>query len=373
MRRLEALTKSPDHADALDAFWNNLVQEKHIPLVGGTHVAFLYRGKAHTVAWHGDFDGWETTDTPESLGERLGCSNIWRRIHNFPADARLDYKIVLNGSKHILDPANPHQQISGFGVNSELRMPKWVYPEETLRKHGVAHGTLSETKFLTSKSLAYMVGYQVYTPAEYHHTSPYMESLYVTDGHEYADDARGSLIIILDNLIAEKKIRPLITVFVDPREPAKLANNRRQSEYKNNDKFIRFVTSELVPVIDGHYRTIREAAARAVLGTSSGGFISAYFGVRASKTFGQVAIQSPAFWQKPDMVSLYKASPKLPLKIFLSSGKLYDGNPAARRFKAVLEAKGYPFHYIESNEGHSWGNWRAKLAEMLVFFFGKHR
>lgn len=37
--------------------------------------------------------------------------------------------------------------------------------------------------------------------------------------------------------------------------------------------------------------------------------------------------------------------------------------------RSVMQEKGYPLEYIEVNQGHSWGNWRALLEEPLVYFF----
>jgi enterochelin esterase family protein len=39
--------------------------------------------------------------------------------------------------------------------------------------------------------------------------------------------------------------------------------------------------------------------------------------------------------------------------------------------KHALEEKGYDVAYSEFNQGHSWGNWRAHIDDMLVFFWGK--
>ena len=39
--------------------------------------------------------------------------------------------------------------------------------------------------------------------------------------------------------------------------------------------------------------------------------------------------------------------------------------------KAILARKGYDLKYQEFNEGHSWGNWRAHIDDMLDFFWGR--
>jgi len=36
----------------------------------------------------------------------------------------------------------------------------------------------------------------------------------------------------------------------------------------------------------------------------------------------------------------------------------------------TLEEKGYPVLFLETADGHSWGNWRGVMDDMLRFFFG---
>jgi len=65
----------------------------------------------------------------------------------------------------------------------------------------------------------------------------------------------GKMKIILDNLIYDKTIEPIIAVFLDPRNPDNLEDNRRSNEYRNNINFVKYVTLELVPDIDANYKT----------------------------------------------------------------------------------------------------------------------
>ena len=367
---LDSLTNISDSQmrdSSITSFWNSLRAEEKIPFILGDSVAFLYRGNASKVSWAGDFNGWNPSAS-EYQGKKVGSSNIWLCVASFPRDARLDYKIVLNGSNWMLDPENPHQQWSGFGPNSELRMPDWVYPEETIKRHWIQHGELSDTKNIYSAQLSYSVNYQVYIPADYDSLSN-LPVIYVTDGHEYSDDRLGSMLIVLDNLIADEKIQPILAVFIDPRNPGNQSQNRRASEYTMNEKFVNFVADELVPAIDSNYKTKSNSDARAILGTSLGGINSAFLGAIRNDKFRLIGIQSPAFKYKPQIYSLYQNSDKMELKIFMSTGVIHDTEEAARQMKTILESKGYPLKYIEVNEGHSWGNWRALLDEMLIYFF----
>jgi enterochelin esterase family protein len=323
------------------------------------------------VSWQGDFNGWGSRAGGHifnNRGYRLGKSDIWRMKAAFPVDARIDYKIVLNGREWIVDPANPNQQWGGGGPNSELRMPAWRLEEITLENSNSSKGKLSENLKAPSEILGYSLEYKVYTPANYEKLSD-LPVVYVTDGHEYADERMGAMTHILDNLIAEKKIKPVIAIFIDPREIGDHGNNRRMIELALHEPFVDFITQELIPNIDRIYKTKPSSDARAIMGTSLGGLNAAYVGIKASDKISLIGIHSPAFWYRPQIYTLYKDSPALPLKIFMSTGVISDTEEGARRMKAIMESKQYTLKYKEVNEGHSWGNWRALIDDILIFFF----
>ena len=350
--------------EGLRIFWDSLVLNHQIPFVYNDSVMFLFKGDASSVSWAGDFNGWR----PDK-GVKLEGGNVWALEKTFPVGARLDYKIVL-GNSWILDPDNSFVQYSGFGPNSELRMPEWEYPEETILGSGVNRGSLSENIIISASkaTLGYDLQYKVYTPFGYEQLDK-LPVIYVADGHEYADEQLGSMLIVLDNLIDEGVIEPIIAVFIDPRNPDDLNENRRADQYTGNLNFANFMADELVPAIDSNYKTSNNAEARAVLGTSYGGWNSGFVGVNRSDKFHLVGIHSPAFDDK--VIAQYEKSDLLPLKLFMSTGVIFDTQDKARAMKEVLDSKGYPLQYIEVNQGHSWGNWRALIEEPLVYFFGK--
>lgn len=370
---LEAVAVSGDAA-ALDAFWQRLKDAHQVPFVLGDSVAFLYRGDANSVAWNGDFNGWSGDKAVASEGARV-AADVWMLEHVFPSDARIDYKIVLDGSRWILDPDNPVQQWSGFGPNAALWMPDYVYPRETIPRPDRPHGALGDNVAIRSTRLGYDVQYRVYTPAGYD-TLADLPVLYVTDGHEYADDRLGATPVVLDNVIADGLIPPILAVFVDPREPGNPGNNRRGSEYADDyEDFAAFLADELVPAIDATYKTDPSPEQRGILGTSLGGIFSAYLGAARPDVFRHIAIHSPAFFydtrnRQDKVYRMYTGADRLPLTIFMSTGTLHDVAESARRMKDVFEEKGYPLRYVEVNEGHSWGHWRALIDEPLLFFWG---
>jgi enterochelin esterase-like enzyme len=377
--RLTSILKLPqaERAAALDALWKQLNAANQIPFAFGDRVAFLYHGPASSVAVAGDFNEWNPKQD-SARATQVANTDLWILEKTFPADARLDYKLVIDESNWIVDPANSLQMWSGFGgMNSELRMPDYTYPQVTIRREEIPHGQLSDKLSIKSKHLGYDVNYRVYTPAGYdaqQYEAKQVAALpvvYATDGHEYAADHQGSLVIVLDNLIADKKLQPTITVFVDPRDGA-TGFNRRMDEYGENDNYIAFLADELVPRIDADYHTRRQPQGRVILGTSLGGLNSAWCGATRANVFGKVAVQSPADFAKyaPRTLERYATQPLAGrLQVFVTAGTIGDG-AAAPTFAKLLAEKGYQHKLLLTNEGHSWGNFRATLDDILVDLIG---
>ncbi|MFN8205968.1 MAG: alpha/beta hydrolase-fold protein [Bacteroidales bacterium] len=351
----------------LHELYERLRDSHLIPFRLADSVLFIYYGAAESVSWAGDFNGWDP-DAKSFSGRSSGSGNLWIMKQQFPADARLDYKIVINHKNWILDPGNNHHQESGFGGNSELCMPEYVVPWETVYDSTVSQGSLSGNILLESRLLGYDMNYCVYLPKNYERLTG-LPVVYVLDGHEYADAQKGAMVQVLDNLIGKGIIRPVIAVFIDPREPGNPANNRRMKEYTGNPRFVKCICQELVPHIDSVYRTDGVPGSRMILGTSLGGWAAAFFGAQSPGVFGLIAIHSPAF--DKEIIRQYAESPLLPLRIYMSTGVMHDTEARARDMREVLIKKGYPLKYTEVNQGHSWGNWKGLIDEPLEWFFAK--
>jgi enterochelin esterase-like enzyme len=358
---LETVASSGNRTEA-NAFWNSLVAREQVPFILGDQVAFLYQGKAQSVSWVGDFTEWQ--NGPALQGYQVGQSDIWVAYETFPTNARLEYRIIVDGQEGMLDPANPLHQWGGFGPNSVIAMPDYVFPQEVIPRDNVTTGSLSPPIAIDSTNLGYIINYQVYTPAQYEELFG-LAVIYVTDAHEYTDPRMGSMPTVLDNLIADGTIEPPLAVFIDPRD-LKTGRNRRESEFLANPDYAAFIAEELVPLIDSTYRTDPAPDQRAILGVSYGGVNAAYCGLAYPEVFHLVAMQSPAFVDN-EIYEGYESVDQLPLTVFLSAGYPWDFD--ARTMKGILEDKNYPLLYIEVPEGHSWGQWRSQLDDLLIYFF----
>lgn len=369
--QLDRISLISDEAEAREAgldLWNQLIENQQIPFTQDSTVIFLHRGEAESVSWNGDFNSWGSNELIKFEGKEAGNSNIWFYKHKFPADARLDYKITINGSDWILDPANPYRQWSGFGPNSELRMPDWNEEPLTIQNQDIEKGILWEQTVIQSENLNYPVSYRVYIPYGYENFDD-LNVIYTTDGQEYADDNLGSMITVLDNLHHQGKIEPTIAVFVSPLDPENEDFNRRMDELGNNQDYISFFIGELIPKVESDYKISGTRSDRAILGTSLGGLNATYFAFTRPDIFQNVAIQAPAFWYREEIYEIVKASNFNDPNIYMSVGTIGDNTLDARIMKNIFEEKGLEFTYLEVNEGHSWGAWRTQLDDILIQFF----
>ncbi len=354
----------------LNSFWTTLRNAGQVPYAQGNQYAYLYRGNATSVSFAGDFNSWNPSAAAAKATNFAG-TNLWIREGTLPDNARTDYKVVVNNN-WILDPANPLQMWSGLGTpNNELRMPGYVFPQETVRNPATPRGTLAADTTVASTNMGYSINYRVYTPAAYSTNElRNLPVVYVTDGHEYLADHLGSMPIVLDNLIATGRLRPTIAVFIDPRQPGNLANNRRITEYSMNPNFANFVAAELVPRIENNFRTDATAEGRTILGTSMGGLNAAYFGAVKGTVFQNIVPQSPAYNQNSAIYSLYQNNDLRFLDIFQTNGTLGNDQLGADQMAGIWTTRGYQFSSVTANEGHSWGQWRGQLDEILIKLIG---
>jgi enterochelin esterase-like enzyme len=356
---------------ARQRLWDSLASAGRIPLIAHDSVAFLYRGEAQTVKWTGDFNGWEYDKSFNNNGTRIPGTDIWILKAAFPKDARLDYKLIVD-KQWILDPENKYQQLSGVGggsPNSELRMPEWKPDPVTRADPSVPTGTLKEDILFTSKVMGYQLTYSLYVPHSFNDKEHTYPVLYVTDGYEYLHPQMGSMKTILDNLIAAGKICPIIVVFVDNRDPINRSSNRRMQELALNDKYLQFFTTELIPRIEENLNLKTTATSRGILGTSMGGLTAAYFAFSRPDVFGLAGIQSPAFWFRPEIYTVCENAEAPSVKVYLTTGLIHDTREGVEKMKNILEKNTCTFKYKEVNQGHSWGQWKDLIDDVLIYFY----
>ena len=294
-----------------------------------------------------------------------------------PTAARFSYAFALSGKKYT-DPLNPHPHTVESESMAEMtdapRQP-WIQA-----RPGVLNGILTPYK-VRSEILKEERAISIYTPAGYDPKSKPYGLLLVFDGEDYRRLI--PLPTILDNLIAGKKITPMVAILIDGED-----QTRRNRDLSCSALFSDFLAKELVPWARQHYRVSLDPKQTIVCGASLGGVSAAYCAFRYPDIFGNVLSQSGAFWYYPgwpnkeaDATELgwltrqYAATGKLPVRFYLEAGLFETDHPLTiltenRRLRDVLKAKGYTVVYTEFAGGHDFIYWRGSVADGLMSLAG---
>ena len=425
--RIQALRKQIAAGQTnTDNFWKQVAAER-TPLVepfgsDGKYqlVTFLWRGVHDTrnVFVSGSFLGVGTA--ADFSMHRIPDSDVWYLTLKLPAGARFSYQVSPNDpltftdpraaqrtATRQSDPLNPHRyecppNASKFDCDSVAELPGAPPQPWLVAKPGTAEGRV-EKQNIHSAIQKMDRAFSIYTPANYKADGPPNALLILFDGEDLADDPYQ--LTTLNNLIAAAKIPPTVAVFVNnvPR--------RRLVDLVANAEFADFMATELLPWVRSHYNVTKDPKQTVVTGYSAGGLASAYVALRHSEVFGNVLSLSGAFWwsfehnggvcgsRYPDsggtggeyskdattegnfMVKEFLASPKLPLRFYLTAGTFeIDRNGAGgggilentRQLRDVLLAKGYYVQYQQFVGGHDGLSWRGNLADGLIALLGTH-
>ena len=188
------------------------------------------------------------------------------------------------------DPYNPNLHVVG-GTNiyfSILEMPEasnnFLSYQTEEKSHGVVTKFSIDSQILKEDRKIY-----VYTPYGYESAKEYAVLL-IFDGQMYLDTGM-NLPIILDNLILNKKINPIIAVFVDSMDIS-----QRNRDLMCSDQFTLFIVSELLPWIKNNYSITVDPLKCALAGASLGGMYALYFASKYPKLFHNLLINSGGFW-----------------------------------------------------------------------------
>jgi len=354
-RRLEA---AQDRGAEVERFLQ-VLRALGTPMIDGSAVTFVYHDpQARRVAVAGEFNQWCRTGELAMM-EQIDESAIFHYTLNLSEPARLEYKFIVD-DEWKLDPFCQNVVDNGIGgQNSYFVVGDFREPPELEWVDDIRHGHVEEFEF-ESERLANRRAVYVYLPPDYDEGATPLPALYVHDGGEYLNRAR--LPVVLDNLIHAGEVAPLIAVMVDP--------VNRMAEYLMNEAYANFVYSELLPDIDGRFRTLARPEGRGVIGASAGGLISVYLALERPDLFSRVASQSGAFFIAHDRILNLARSAHAAQSFYFDVGK-YEQRFIAAHLDLVetLEARGCRCFFQELAGGHNWTSWRAHLKELLMFLW----
>ncbi|MCX7930273.1 MAG: alpha/beta hydrolase-fold protein [Chlorobi bacterium] len=345
------------HAQQL---WNEVLTAKANPLTAGKRALFLHWSSAETVQLVGDWTFWQ----PSMPMEKIGGTDLHYVVLEFPEDARLQYKLVVDG-QWVLDPANERVVEEGFGLNNEFWMPR--YQDRSFLDIGrsVSRGTL-ERRIVESAVLASHREVFYYMPTVLTILPATMKLLIVHDGEEAI--RIGKFPRILDNLHALGLVEPVAACFLSPRD--------RNLEYAASDAYVDFVAEELLPIIrryfaDEHGVAVGEGSASvAVTGASLGGLLATKTALLFPERIGQVLAQSPSYWwNRGEIFRMPQLRNAHRLHVVIQTGTICDARELSSLMAQRLRAIGARVDYFEYSQGHTWGNWRTTFADGIRALF----
>jgi enterochelin esterase-like enzyme len=375
---VEKLHLTPDSGKArlIDVYFSTM---RYPILEDDSTALLLYRGNRRSVRLIGDMTDWVDT----MPFEKIEGTDLWFARVRCEPDARLEYVLTLDEDPTgVTDPLNRFG-VRGFVLNSEIAMPRYRRREVFEPYLDGQEGGLelvSESQ-LPSGALPYAHTVHVYLPPAYDASSARVPVVYFHDGHAYI--AAGVAPHVLDRLIRDGNIPPLIGIFVTPPNANVPEVPNRMTEYGMNDDYISFVCDELVPWADASFRTEAAPSRRLVVGASYGGLIAVTIALRRPGVFGLAYSQSGYLSFRDDaLIKECLAAPELPGKFYADCGTYErrvargivpdnegDFLEANRRFRDMMKTRKADLIYREYPEGHAWGNWRAHLIDALEYYF----
>ena len=230
----------------------------------------------------------------------------------------------------------------------------------------------------------------VYVPSEYE-TQPHRHFpvLYLHDGQNLFDPdtsfVRGRTWRVAetaDAVIGSQEVEPLIIVGIANTGEYRLAEYTHVRDWKmgggDADKYGRLITEELIPFIGANYRTLGGPEHTALGGSSLGGLVSLYLGLKYSNIFGRLAVLSPSVWWSHKNIIGYvnEAKPQQRARIWLDVGDeegrktLADADLLERRLKAKGWRTDEDLHYMHIAGGtHDEASWAERVGPMLRFLY----
>lgn len=381
---------------ALDLFWQE-VQQEGTPLIEPdgkrrdfSLVTFLWRAAVETknvvvqIAVNG-------TGQDVHAMNRLPQTDLWYATFCLRNDFRGAYKFSItdeqgqDSERH--DPFNPNTFVepkdetrpdhTEDDIDSVVRLPDAPEPFWTTPRRGIARGTVAQHLF-RSQILKNERRVWIYTPPT---GTPPAGCLVVLDGRFFNFAVR--VPMILDNLLAEGAVQPLVAVLVDnPGQTWQEAMAIRERELACHAPFADFLAQELLTWLRQTWGLTAAPAQTTVAGGSLGGLAAAFVAMQYPAMFGSVLAMSGSFWWRPDGADEWEwltrqvaMRPLASLRVYLEVG-LLESRPSAggfpgqllanRHLRDVCQAKGYDLFYAEHMHGHDATVWPDVLGKGLL-------
>lgn len=307
-----------------------------------------------------------------------GSDGVWSYTSPPLAADIYGYAFTVDGTT-TLDPNNPLRKPNLIWQSNMVLVPG--NPPEAWEVQDVPHGEIHR-HFYRSKVIGDQRDFFVYTPPGYDRKARRkLPVLYLLHGFSDTADgwtAVGKANVIIDNLIAQGKAKPMLIVMtlgygVPDFASPDLSSFRSPDRVKQNyDRYRDALFTEVIPTVEMAYGTATDKANRAIAGLSMGGAESLYVGLNAMDKFGSIgAFSTGGLAQSPEAnFPSLKADDVNKLRLLYISCGTEDGLIGMNRgLRDWLAGKGAKFEYVETPGRHAWMVWRRNLIAFTSKIF----
>jgi enterochelin esterase-like enzyme len=352
------------------------------PVVADGKVTFRLRApEAKAVTVSGDFG----PDAPLSRD----TEGVWSATLGPLKPDVYVYYFIVDGVR-LPDPANPQVKIGYVPstttsiVNVPGDGPAFYDVQD------VPHGEI-RTLLYPSRSNKTVRELNVYLPPGYDANSRkrypvlYLLHGFANDHHSWHRYGRAN--DILDNLLAKNAIKPFIVVMPLGYGGASVNGDGTGIPAAGAGAFggdfalyERDVLEDIIPLIDGKYRTLANRENRAIIGFSMGGMQAGRFGLGHLDTFSYVGIMSAGLIGNPasaaagpDPIAPLAANPAAVNKqlklLWMACGVEDAAMAGARGTHEALQKAGIQHVFLETEGAHHWRVWRRYLRDVAPLLF----
>jgi len=346
----------------------------------------LLAPKATEVLVQGNWEG------GRGLAMTKDASGLWS-VTTQPLEPELwAYTFSVDGVR-TLDPSNYNVQRDGVGfMNTVLVLGE---RSKVFQPQRVPHGSMTAV-WVPSSLMKTPRRAFVYTPPGYEggtNRYPVLYLLHGSGGDEEAWPVMGIANVIMDNLIAQGKARPMIIVMPNaywnelasldlagPRTapPPAVGSGAGSSSYAENEQDI---VGDLIPFIEKHFRVLAGRENRAMAGLSMGSGITLNVAFKRLDVFASIGLLSSGALRDPKagMETIQKINPKFLADpattakmlrlLFFSCGTADPRVDGMAKVAQELNSRKIPVVWKTYPGEHEWRVWRHSLADMAQLLF----
>ena len=335
-------------------------------LADGSVVFSIYAPKARTVALGGEIVPFMSENKPVVTENPNG---VWNITLKDVEEGVYRYHFIVDGVQ-VDDP-------KGEIASEKLGLAHIDDGNSFFSMKDVPHGAISQ-RYYYSKPLKKYRRMHVWTPAGYETSKKKLPVLYLVHGGGDTDSGWatvGCAGFILDNLLAEGKIEPMIVVM--PNGSIR-AQKRDMSDQMRN--FTDDMMQSVIPFVESNYRVLTDKDHRAMAGLSMGGIQTLECTLENFEKFGYVFVLSGGFnpnldyEKEAERLHLKENAAKInkTFRIFAHT----QGGPndithiSGEKTNKIFDKYGIKYEYSEPYQtGHTWSTWRNNLKDLAPRLF----